>query len=152
MENFYEINQGTLCLLKKDEKNTEAIELNDSYIVKNNINKIVNDSCISFGSSLKGRVEGTYKLTGIKYKAPIIISEYLSIIMVPTGSTRGKICDWINLKYVENILKTKDNKCIIRFSNGKKIKFNTSYFIIKNQITKATNLDYNLRKKYQKKN
>lgn len=152
MANFYEINQGTLCLLKKDENTTEIYELRNNYIIKKNINKIVNDSCISFGSSLKGRVEGTFKLTGIKYKAPIIISEYLSIIMLPTGSTRGRICDWINLKYIEKIVETKDNKCIIHFSNGKKIKFNVSYFIIKNQITKATNLDYNLRKKYEKKN
>ncbi len=152
MDNFYEINQGTLCLIKKDEKTTEIFELNNSYNINRNINKIINDSCISFGSSLKGRIEGTYKLTGIKYKAPIIISEYLSIIMVPTGSTRGNVCDWINLKYVDNILKTKDNKCLVCFSNGKKVKFNTSYFIIKNQITKATTLDYNLRKKYERKN
>ena len=36
---------------------------------------------------------GTYNLTGIKYKAPIVLSEYLSIIMIPTGSTRGEKCE-----------------------------------------------------------
>ncbi len=44
MENFYEINQGTLCLLKKDEKTTEVFELNNNYIIKNNINKIILDT------------------------------------------------------------------------------------------------------------
>ena len=40
MENFYEINQGTLCLLKKDENTTEIYELRNNYIIKKNINKI----------------------------------------------------------------------------------------------------------------
>ena len=152
MDNFYEINQGTLCLLKKDKNKTRVIEVNDEYIINKNINKIINDSCKNFGSSLKGRVEGTYNLTGIRYKAPIILSEYLSIIMVPTGSTRGEKCDWINLKYVENIKPTDNNSCIISFINGKNIKINSSYFVIQNQLAKATRLDYNLRKKYEKKN
>ena len=152
MKNFYEVNQGTICLIKKDKNKTRVIELDEDYIINKNINKIMNDSCKSFGSSLKGRVEGTYNLTGIKYKAPIVLSEYLSIIMIPTGSTRGEKCDWINLKYIEKISSTADNKCIINFINGKNIKFNVSYFIIQNQLTKATRLDYNLRKKYERKN
>lgn len=149
MNNYYEINQGTMCLIQKDKSNTKVYEVNNEYIINRNVNNIIDESCKNFGSTLKGRIDGTSKLTGIRYKAPIVISEYLSIIMIPTSSTRSKICNWINLNYIKKIIKTNDNKCAINFINGKTIKFNISYFIMQNQITKATRLDYYLRKNYK---
>ena len=97
----YEINKGTLCLIQEGDNSTKVIEINNEYEVNKNIHKIIDESCRSFGSTLKGRNEGTKDLTGIKYKAPIIISEYLSIIMIPTGSTRGNICHWISLNSIK---------------------------------------------------
>lgn len=41
---------------------------------------IIDQSCRSFGSSYLGRHEGTKHLTGINYKAPIIIEETQSMI------------------------------------------------------------------------
>lgn len=152
MEKFYEINKGTLCLIQNNDGTTKVYEEEKEYIINKNIHKIVDESCKSFGSSLKGRYEGTTKLTGVRYKAPIIISEYLSIIMLPTGSTRGEICHWFSLSSIKNIEKNNYNNAIVNFYNGKSIELDISFFIMQNQLDKATRLDYFLRKKYNEKN
>lgn len=149
MEKNYEINKGTMCLIQNNDGTTKVYEEESEYIINKNIHKIVDESCKNFGSSLKGRYEGTYKLTGVKYKAPIIVSEYLSIIMIPTGSTRGEICHWISLDSIKSIEKTKENKVLIKFYNEKKLELNISYFIMQNQLDKATRLNYYLRRNYQ---
>lgn len=149
MENCYEINKGTMCLIQNEDGTTKIIEKEGEYIINKNIHKIIDESCKSFGSSLKGRCEGTSKLTGIRYKVPIVISEYLSIIMIPTGSTRGDICHWISLSSIKSIEKSNNNLANITFNNGKKIELDVSYFIMQNQLAKAARLDYYLRKKYE---
>lgn len=148
MKENYEINKGTMCLIQNIDNTTKVIEIDSEYNIDENIHKIVDDSCRNFGSSLKGRSDGTRELTGIKYKTPIIISEYLSIIMIPTGSTRGDICHWISLNYIKAIDKDINNQSIITFTNGKSIKLDISFFIMQNQLSKATRLDYCLRQKY----
>lgn len=152
MEKNYEINKGTLCLIQNIDGTTKVYEETGEYIINKNIHKIVDESCKNFGSSLKGRNEGTTKLTGIRYKAPIIISEYLSIIMIPTGSTRGEICHWFSLSAIKSIKKSKNNNAIINFYNGQIIELDISFFIMQNQLDKAARLDYFLRKKYEEKN
>lgn len=148
MEKIYEINKGTYCLIQNSNKTTTVLEEKNEYEIEKNIHKIVDDSCRNFGSSLKGRVDGTINLTGIKYKSPIVVSEYLSIIMIPTGSTRGEICHWISLSSIKRIERSKYDNTIIVFNNDKKIELDVSYFAMQNQFAKATRLDYNLRKKY----
>lgn len=148
MKNYYEINKGTMCLLQNINNTTIVIEEDNEYTVDENIHKIVSDSCKNFGSTFKGRTEGTRELTGIKYKTPIVISEYLSIIMIPTGSTRGELCHWVSLNSIKDISKTENNECIVNFINGKSVKLDISFFIMQNQLAKATRLEYCLRKKY----
>lgn len=148
MKDFYEINKGTICLIQGKENSTKVIEEDKEYIVDKNIHKIVDESCKNFGSSLKGRYEGTYKLTGIRYKAPIIVSEYLSIIMIPTGSTRGEVCHWINLASIKKLERNEHNNAIVVFHNGKKMELEVSYFTMLNQLAKATRLDYQIRRMY----
>lgn len=149
MEKCYEINKGTMCLIQNDNCTTKIIESDNEYVINKNIHKIVDESCKNFGSSLKGRFEGTCKLTGVRYKAPIVISEYLSIIMIPTGSTRGDVCHWIALSSIKTIEKSKYNNAIITFQNGKKIELDVSYFAMQNQLAKAARLDYSLRRMYE---
>lgn len=145
MENKYEINKGTLALIPIEEKLTQVIELEDSFFVSCSANKIIDNSCRSFGSSYTGRSEGTKTLLGINYKAPIIISEAKSIIFFPTSSPRCVNCCWISLNNIVNY--KKDNKnTIISFQNNKEIKLDTSSFVIENQIYKATMLESKLRK------
>lgn len=145
--NEYEINKGTLCLIDVDGKNTKIIEKNKVLEIRKNIHKIVDESCKSFGSSLDGRLAGTRKLTNITYKAPIILSEYLRIVLFPTGSRRGDICHWLNLNSIKDFYEENEGT-IIELENGEKIYLDISKFIIDNQIKKATLLEHQFNRKF----
>ena len=75
MINEYEVNSNTLALLPVGTNVTKVIEKQDSFLVNQTPSQIIDYSCRSFGSSYLGRHEGTKHLTGINYKAPIIIEE-----------------------------------------------------------------------------
>ena len=148
---MYEINGETLCLIEIDNKTTKVIEKNDEFIVNENIHKIVDESCRSFGSSLEGRLCGTLKLTNIRYKAPILLSEYLDIILLPTGSRRGDKCHYIAF----NSIKDYDNlsiqekvdgkyKSYIFLDNNKKVYLEINKSVLKNQMNKCAMLKHYL--------
>jgi len=146
MKDSYEINRGTLIIIPVTDKISQVIEENDQFLVRKSTTKIIDDSCKYFGSSYLGRKEGTKKLIGVNYKAPIIVCETGGIIFFPTSSPRFDHCFWISLNNVKDYLKNKDNKGIISFKNGKEIELDLSYFILENQIYRATMLESKLMK------
>lgn len=145
----YEINDDTLALIFKSNKISEILESDDTLYIKQNINKIIDESCKYFGSSYIGRIEGTKKITGICSKFPIIIEESSEIIFFPTHSPRNEKCIWINFKQLKKIEKIENNTKII-FNNNRFINLETSYHSIKNQYLRASLLQSLLhqRKKY----
>jgi len=145
MESNYEINKETLALIPISDKLTKVIEYEQSFLIANSINKIIDTSCKAFGSSYLGRSEGTKSLLGVNYKAPIIISEAKNIIFFPTSSPRGDKCCWISLNNIKNYKKL-DKSTIINFINNKELQLDISSFVIENQIYKATMLESKLRK------
>lgn len=146
MKDSYEINRGTLILIPVTDKISQVIEENDQFLVNKSTTKIIDDSCKYFGSSYLGRKEGTKKLIGVNYKAPIIVCETGGIIFFPTSSPRFDHCFWISLNNIKDYLKNKDNKGIVSFKNGKEIELDLSYFILENQIYRATMLESKLMK------
>ena len=98
----YEVNSNTLILLPIGSNVTKVIEKQDSFLVNKTPSQIIDESCRSFGSSYLGRHEGTKHLTGINYKAPIIVEETQSIIFFPTASPRFSKCAWVALNHVKN--------------------------------------------------
>lgn len=145
--NFYEINSSTLCLMELKNGNTYVIEEEDEFEVKANIHKIVDESCRSFGSSLEGRLLGTTKLTNTRYKAPILVSESLNIILLPTGSRRGEICHWLSfncIKDYDEIKAVESNKykSYVRFVNDKIVNLEITKNILKNQMNKCAMLKH----------
>ena len=105
-------------------------------------------NCQYYGSSLAGRTKGTYNMTGLNYKAPIIISEQEPTIFFPTCSPRLKECAWINLENIEKISKL-DDKCQIDFLNNEKLEVDFTYRVINNQYLRSLSLrnTYKNRKK-----
>lgn len=140
----YEINDGTLALISKDEETTIVYEDDKIYQVNKNANEIMEDSCSYFGSSLAGRQQGTSNLIGVTHKSPVIVEESREIIFFPTCSPRLEKCSWVSLNNIEKYY-TDGKKVIIEFKNGKKLKLNLSYGIIDNQILRATRLESVLR-------
>jgi competence protein ComK len=135
----YEINSETLAIVPKNESSTYIYEKDGKFIINESSNKIMEESCEFFGSSLEGRKNGTVALTGITHKVPIIVEESNNIIFFPTSSPRLSSCSWISLN---NIVSYKKDKklCKINFVDDKSLKLNTSYGIINNQILRASRL------------
>ena len=143
----YEINDETLALVAVGEECTEVYEKNQVLHVNKNVNEVMEDSCLYFGSTLEGRKKGTERLIGINYKAPIIVEESQEIIFFPTYSQRyHKMNSWLALNHIRSYYKDEEeNKCVVEFQNGLKIPFSVSYGSLENQILRATRLESALR-------
>ena len=135
----YEINENTMALIFNNYK-TIVYEKNKILVINKTPNEIIKYSCEYFGCSYKGRVEGTKYLTGITHKSPLIIEESCEMIFFPISSPRLNTCSWLRNKYILNYKKN-DNKCLLTFSNNKKIELNCSYEIINNQILRSSRLE-----------
>jgi len=143
--NEYEVNEETLALVPQKNK-TKVYELSRTFIVDKSVNKIMEESCQYFGSTLVGRQKGTFNLIGVTHKAPVIIEESREIIFFPTTSPRLQTCSWISLKNIDRYYSKKNNICI-EFKNKTQLELDLSYGIIDNQVLRATRLESVLRKR-----
>ena len=149
----YGISKDTLAIIPIGEKKSKIVEKNNSYIIDQNPNRIMDSSCRYYGSSINGRQKGTTSLTGITYKAPIIVEEDGSIIFFPTTSPRLKKCCWVSLNNIESYYYDFEKKtCVIIFDNKTKLEFDISFCVLNNQILKSHRLEsiINKRKNNQK--
>lgn len=142
----YNINQNTLALMPYGKNKTLVFEKHKYYIVNQRVNKLMDESCRYNGSTIEGRAKGTESLTGISYKAPIIVKEEESIIFFPTCSPRLKECSWINAGNISNIYK-KNDRCLVEFYNKETLEFDISYNIMNNQLSKSLILEKKFKKR-----
>ncbi len=146
--NEYEINEKTLAIIPYQNGETLVYEGHDCYIIEKPVSKIMDKSCKYFGSSFDGRQKGTTSLTGIRYKAPIIVSEKNNLIFFPTLSPRQKSCAWVSLNNIDRLfVNPKNEKVFILFMNKETIEFDISLNIMKNQVYRASMLDSSIRKR-----
>ena len=122
----------------------KVYETNDILELETSSNKIMEDSCRYFGSSLDGRKKGTETLIGVTYKAPIIVEETNEVIFFPMSSTRHKDTCWLSLKHIKNYSRSLDG-VVVEFDNGFHLILDSSYGIIDNQFLRATRLESALR-------
>lgn len=146
----YEVNADTLAIMAYNENLSKVYEDDKSFYVKAGSNKIMEDSCEYFGSSLDGRRKGTEAMIGINYKAPIIVEESNNMIFFPTSSIRNNINSWINFDHVKTCYQSGKDVWIL-FDNQVKIKVPISVGSLNNQILRAARLDSELRTRKSKK-
>lgn len=142
----YNINKNTLALMPYGKNKSLVFEKHKYYIVNQKVNKLMDESCRYNGSTIEGRAKGTESLTGISYKAPIIVKEEENIIFFPTCSPRLKECCWINAGNISNIYKKKD-RCLVEFYNKETLEFDISYNIMNNQLSKSLLLEKKFKKR-----
>ena len=94
----YEINVDTLVILPIGKSKSKVYEYGGEFIVKKSSLRIIEDSCLFFGSSYEGRKEGTKALIGIEMKVPIIIEDSRNIIFFPTSSCIRESSIWISFQ------------------------------------------------------
>lgn len=136
----YEINSETLAIIPVSNKISKVIEENEEFLISKKTFEIIDNSCKFFGSSYKGRYEGTKYLTGLSYKAPIVVEETKDIIFFPTTSPRMDSCNWICLNKISKYQKEGSNSKII-FKNGLELSLDMSYSSLENQIMRSTLLE-----------
>ncbi|MBE6152182.1 MAG: hypothetical protein E7165_02580 [Firmicutes bacterium] len=151
MKYDYEINSSTLAIISIDDFSCKVLEEEAEYIVNKPSFDVIDDSCKYFGSSYKGRYEGTKSLIGMNYKLPIIIEESRNIIFFPTSSPQVNDCCWISLNKISDYYVENDNVYIF-FKNHSKLKLNISFFTLENQILRASRLESVLRHRKNNEN
>ena len=98
----YEINSSTLAIISMNDSCCKVLEEEEEYIINKSAYDVIDNSCKYFGSSYKGRYEGTKSLLGMNYKLPIIIEESRNIIFFPTSSPKLNDCFWISLNNISD--------------------------------------------------
>lgn len=144
----HEITPLTMAVLSKkdDEGTTNAIVLEEKkeYTVHTTPTKMIDEACKFFGSSLKGRLEGTKDISRITHKAPIAIDPSSGMYFFPTASPSNTECSWIAHSHVKDIHSIGKTKTEIIFKNGRRIIVNVSYGSMMNQLQRTAQFRYSL--------
>lgn len=127
-----------VLMIDYDGLNTNVTTTYGDVIFKgNNIKNILDESCISYGSSLNGRINGSKWALKSKYKLPIVVSEKEKLVFFPVKEMGKEI--WVNFEMINDVKKYKDY-VKVEFKNGLKVDINVSYTIFNNQVLKASRL------------
>ena len=131
------INEKTLYLSYDGERTYIQKDTKFYQLRGNLVNKILNYSCIYYGSSLKGRLMCSKSVLNIQKRLPVVISEQKQIVMFPIKENDNTL--WLNYKLIKDYIKEDDYVKII-FQNEVVKKFNISYTILNNQMLKCSKL------------
>ncbi len=127
-----------VLMIDYDGLNTNVTTTYGDVIFKgNNIKSILNESCISYGSSLNGRIKGSKWALKSKYKLPIVVSEKEKLVFFPVKELGKEI--WVNFEMINDVKRYKDS-VKVEFKNGLKVDINVSYTVFNNQVLKASRL------------
>lgn len=141
----YEISRGTLAIVPGKEANSTVYEDDEHYVVEQTPFQIMEESCKYFGSTYEGRRIGAKNILGAEYKVPIVIEDSNNLIVFPTTSPSSDDCCWIALKRVSKIEKIDRDHTKVIFDNNVEILVDSSFYIMENQLSRASRLDLILR-------
>lgn len=142
----YEISPLTLAIIAVEndlgDVNTHVFEDKLDYIIYNSPVNMIDYACRYFGSSLRGRLDGTRDVCGITHKAPISIDPASGMYFFPTTSPRNKNCSWIAHSHIDFIKATENQKTRIFFKNGESITIDMSPGSMMNQIQRTAHFRF----------
>ena len=104
----------------------------NTYLI-DDLSQYINDLAIFYGSDLRGRNLAMAKITGIKYKLPLLISNKAKIYYLKTRNLMAEDCVLINYYWFDHY-KALKNMTELYFRNGYKIVIDVDYRIIKRQV------------------
>ena len=142
----YEVNNDTLAVIACNDRLSRIYEKGNSFYVRSNSTKIMEDSCEYYGSTLDGRLKGTKMILGSNYKLPIIVEESNDIIFFPTNGSMNEKCSWISLNHVKKYENVK-GYTKVTFTDGKSITLHVSKESFEMQLLRASRLQNLLRKR-----
>jgi competence protein ComK len=140
----YEINKYTMLIMAEYTVDhaviSKVFETEEVFYVLLKPMEIIERSCAYFGSSYKGRKEGTKRMISISHKAPIAISATNQIFVFPTTSSKKNECTWISHQHVNHFRGGRFNRTIVRFSNELEIELDISKGSFENQLYRTAHL------------
>jgi len=144
----YEVTPLTMAVLANTDeegiRNTVVLEERRKYTVYTTPTKMIDEACKFFGSSLKGRLEGTKDISKITHKAPIAIDPSSGMYFFPTASPSNKQCSWIAHSHVKEINPIKKGKTEIVFKNDQRVIIHVSYGSMLNQLQRTAQFRFSL--------
>jgi competence protein ComK len=137
--NDYMISQSTIAIVPHfhPQYQTKIIDVEGVYYSSDRPSGILSRSCFKFGASYDGRREAAMHLTNFIQKTPILISEVLGIIALPTHSPDHDDCAWIMYHQIKEVMQTKRTYCLLRFHNYTELEVSISSQTMRQQIHKA---------------
>ena len=145
-----EINKDTLAILPKNDKESIVYEKDNQYIVNESVDKIMEESCLYFGSNLEGRKAGSARLLNLTHKLPILVEESNSIIFFPTSSPRLSTCSWISLNNIDHYERYNKGSKLV-FKDGQTLDLSMSYGMLDNQVLRSSRLQYLIQARNEEK-
>ena len=143
----YEINKGTLAIMPNENESSLVYEDEDRFLIEQSPFQIMEESCMYFGSTYEGRKESARSILGAEYKVPVIVEDTDNLIVFPTTSPKSDDCIWISLKRIKNFERIDNSNTKVIFDNNKEIIVPVSYRTLENQISRASRLDFMMRKR-----
>lgn len=138
----YEFNLGTLAIVPNGEDSSLIYEDLINYSVEKSPFRIMEDSCLYYGSTYLGRKDSSKHLLGAEYKVPILVDELNNIIAFPTTSPYSNDCIWLSLSRIKGFEKTSEFVTKVTFDNNLSIFVPCSYRTMESQISRAYRLNF----------
>ena len=129
---------------------TQVYETDATYLVRQTPLKLIDYACRFFGSSLRGRLDGTRDVCGVTHKAPISVNPTNGMYFFPTTSPQNKNCSWIAHSHIDFIKEAEFQQTKIFFKNGESIIVDVSYGSMMNQIQRTAQFRYLLADRMKK--
>ncbi|MGY3716256.1 competence protein ComK [Sutcliffiella cohnii] len=135
----YIINSSTIAILPHFHPflQTQVLEWEGEYNVKEKPLYIINKNCLHYGSSYIGRREAIVHRTNYKQKTPILLSESQELIIIPTHSPEHMDCVWLMFHQVHKVASINSGSTIT-FHNGRELSLPVSAEVIHQQMQKAS--------------
>ena len=143
----YEINKGTLAIMPNNIDESLVYEDDERFLIHQSPFQIMEESCKYFGSTYEGRKDSAKAILGAEYKVPVIVEDTDNLIVFPTTSPRSEDCIWISLKRIKYFEKIDSINTKVIFDNNMEIIVPVSYRTLENQISRASRLDFMMRKR-----
>lgn len=150
LKDVQEITPNTLAILSRLAAGRNSVcilEDTEEIFTEYSPSKLMDYACKFFGSSLRGRQEGTADVCKITHKAPIAVNPSSGMYFFPTASPSHPDCSWIAHSHIADIQRSSSNFAHIIFKNGVEITIPVSHGIIMNQVQRTAHFRYLLEKR-----
>jgi competence protein ComK len=148
--NDYIIHEYTMGILPyySDHGELYSIVLEQYRVVKVALSpiKIMNDSCIFYGSDMDGRKASAHSIFAGKKMMPVLVSEKYKLCMIPVCSPYKPKCVWIAYQHVLDVIDD-NGQALILFTNHNKAKVELTKRTLQTKLGVAARLvsTYDLR-------